>query len=159
MQIQLYRPNQLDAVVNLSLRAWSPVFDSIQAAMNPDIFRELYPNGWRASQQTAVETVCAAEDANVWVAVDGASVAGFVAVKVHLESSLGEIYMIAVEPDYHRRGIGAALTEFALEQIKSAGMRVAMVETGCDTGHAPARCAYEKMGFEPLPIARYFKKL
>ena len=67
--------------------------------------------------------------------------------------------MIAVDSDYQQRGIGVALTEFALEQMKAAGMSVAMVETGGDSGHAPARRTYEKLGFELLPIARYFKKL
>jgi hypothetical protein len=38
-------------------------------------------------------------------------------------------------------------------------MGVAMVETGGDPGHAPARRAYEKAGFALLPIARYFKNL
>jgi ribosomal protein S18 acetylase RimI-like enzyme len=87
------------------------------------------------------------------------AVVGFVAVKVDSESRLGEIYMIAVDPDYPRQGIGSALTEFALEQMKFAGMTVAMVETGGDPGHEPARSAYEKAGFRLLPIARYFKKL
>jgi ribosomal protein S18 acetylase RimI-like enzyme len=95
----------------------------------------------------------------VWVAIDSGSTVGFVAVKLHPESSLGEIYMIAVDPDYQRRGIGTALTEFALDWMKTAGISVAMVETGGDPGHAPARCTYEKLGFGLLPIARYFKKL
>lgn len=38
-------------------------------------------------------------------------------------------------------------------------MSVAMVETGGDPGHAPARHTYEKVGFGLFPITRYFKKL
>ena len=159
MQIEPYNSDQLDAVVRLSLRAWSPVFDSIRQAMDSDVYREFYPDGWRASQQKAVEEVCAADEMNVWVAVKDDSIAGFVAVKLHAESNLGEIYMIAVEPDRQRQGIGAALTEFALDSMKKAGMSIAMVETGGDPGHAPARRAYEKLGFGLLPIARSFKKL
>jgi ribosomal protein S18 acetylase RimI-like enzyme len=84
---------------------------------------------------------------------------GFVAVKLHLENTMGEIYMVAVDPAVQRRGIGTALTAFALDWMKQAGMSVAMVETGGDLGHAPARHTYEKLGFRLLPIARYFKKL
>ncbi|MDF5710436.1 MAG: GNAT family N-acetyltransferase [Nostoc sp. S4] len=81
-------------------------------------------------------------------------------MKLRSQSSLGEIYMIAVDPDYQRRGIGTALVEFALDWMKVAGMSVAMVQTGGDPNHAPARCTYEKLGFGLLPtIARYFKKL
>ncbi|NJL46898.1 MAG: GNAT family N-acetyltransferase [Leptolyngbyaceae cyanobacterium SM2_5_2] len=55
--------------------------------------------------------------------------------------------------------MGTALIEFALEWIKQAGMSVAMIGTGGDPGHAPARRTYEKLGFRPFPIAQYYKKL
>ncbi|WP_309236580.1 GNAT family N-acetyltransferase [Microcoleus sp. FACHB-672] len=80
-------------------------------------------------------------------------------MKLHSEDSMGEIYMVAVDPDFQGRGIGSALIEFALVWMKDAGMSIAMVETGGDAGHAPARHTYEKVGFELFPVARYFKKL
>ncbi len=160
MQIEPYDPRHLDAVIRLSLRAWTPVFDSLHKAMNADVYRAFYPDNWRlCSKRHAVEDVCAAEDTNVWVAIDAGSTVGFVAVKLHSEDSMGEIYMVAVEPDFQGHGIGSALIEFALDWMKDAGMSVAMVETGGDPGHAPARHTYEKVGFELLPVARYFKKL
>jgi ribosomal protein S18 acetylase RimI-like enzyme len=96
----------------------------------------------------------------VWVAeVDGTAV-GFVAVELHHpERSMGEISMLAVDPDHQGGGIGTALTEFALDRLKEAGMTVAMVETGGDPGHAAARRTYENAGCVLLPIARYFKNL
>ncbi|PSB13236.1 GNAT family N-acetyltransferase [filamentous cyanobacterium CCP1] len=159
MHIKPYDSCHLDAVIRLSLRAWTPVFDSIQNAMNPDVYQAFYPDHWRVSQQKAVEDVCAAEDTRVWVAIDADSIVGFVAVKLHLEDSMGEIYMVAVDPDCQGRGIGSALIAFALERMKEAGMSIAMVETGGDPGHASARHTYEKAGFELFPVARYFKKL
>ncbi len=158
IRIEPYHAHQLDAVVRLSLRAWTPVFDSMQNAMDADVYREFYPN-WRVSQQKAVEDVCAAEDTNVWVAIDGDSTVGFVAIKLHSEPIMGEIYMVAVDPDVQGHGIGTALIKFVLDWMKDAGMSVAMVETGGDPGHAPARRTYEKLGFGLLPVARYFKKL
>jgi ribosomal protein S18 acetylase RimI-like enzyme len=145
-------------VVNLSLRAWAPVFASIERAMGSEIFGQLHPD-WRADQRQAVEDACAAQKLQVWVAEVGASTVGFVAVELHHDKNIGEIYMLAVDPDYQGNGIGTALTEFALDQIKDAGMAVAMVETGGDPGHAAARRTYEKAGYVQLPIARYFKKL
>lgn len=159
MQIEQYNLDHLDAVVNLSLRAWTPVFDSIHKAMNTDVYRAFYPDSWRVSQQKAVEDVCNDEDTHVWVAIEAGAPVGFVAVKLHSEDSMGEIYMVAVDPDFQGRGIGTTLTEFALNWMKDNGMSIAMVETGGDPGHAPARRTYEKVGFELLPIARYFKKL
>ncbi|NJK53518.1 MAG: GNAT family N-acetyltransferase [Leptolyngbyaceae cyanobacterium SU_3_3] len=159
MTIEPYAPCHLDAVIRLSLRAWTPVFDSLQNAMNADVYRAFYPDNWRVSQQKAVESVCVGEDMNVWVAIDAGSTAGFVAVKLHSEDSMGEIYMVAVDPDFQGRGIGSALTGFALARMKDAGMSIAMVETAGDPGHAPARHTYEKAGFELFPVARYFKTL
>lgn len=159
MQIEPYDNTQLDAVIRLSLLAWNPVFDSLQKALDLEVYRAFYPEGWRVSQQKAVEEVCRDADTKVWVANDSGSTVGFVAAKLHLESSMGEIYMVAVDPDYQHRGIGTALVEFALDFMKGAGMSVAMVETGGDPGHAPARSTYEKVGFGLFPVARYFKKL
>lgn len=158
MQIEPFDAQHLPAVVRLSLRAWAPVFASMREALGPDVFLELYPD-WPANQQKAVEDVCTNESVTVWVAVNDDAPVGFVAVKLHEESKMGEIDMLAVDPDAQRGGVGVALTTFALDWIKAAGMSVAMVETGGDPGHAPARRTYEKAGFGLMPIARYFKKL
>jgi len=41
--------------------------------------------------------------------------------------------------------------------MRQHGMDIAVVETGGDPGHAPARAAYEASGFTLLPIARYLQ--
>jgi ribosomal protein S18 acetylase RimI-like enzyme len=106
-----------------------------------------------------VEADCA-KPGQVWVAEAGGGVVGFVAVELHHpEREMGEITMLAVDPDHHGGGVGTALTLFALDRLKEAGMTVAMVETGGDPGHAAARRTYEKAGCVQLPIARYFKNL
>jgi ribosomal protein S18 acetylase RimI-like enzyme len=158
VQIEPYDPAHVDAVVRLSLRAWSPVFDSLKTELAPEVWQSFYPEGWRTSQEKSVRDTCANADMKVWVAIEAGIVAGFVAVRFH-ESKLGELYMIAVDPDYQRRGIAMAMTDFAVERMKEAGMEIAMVETGGDPGHAPARAAYEKAKFRALPLARYFRKL
>ncbi len=158
MKIQPYDDSKLDAIVRLSLRAWEPVFDSIRKAMDPDVYREQHPD-WRVTQKDAVESVCADVETRVWTASEGSQTIGFVAVKLHSDERLGEIYMIAVDPKSQRRGIATALTKHALAWFKESGMTTVMVDTGGDPGHAPARRTYESAGFRPFPIARYFKKL
>ena len=158
MKIQPYEDSKLDAIVRLSLRAWEPVFDSIRKAMDPDVYREQHPD-WRVTQKDAVESVCADLETRVWTASEGSQTIGFVAVKLHSDERLGEIYMIAVDPKSQRRGIATALTKHALAWFKESGMTTVMVDTGGDPGHAPARRTYESAGFRPFPIARYFKKL
>jgi GNAT superfamily N-acetyltransferase len=146
-------------VVTLSLRAWAPAFASLERVLGPGIFRRQHPD-WREDQRRAVEDVCAAQKGWAWVAEVRARVVGFVTVELdHPERGMGETSMLAVDPDYQGGGIGTALTKFALEKLKDAGMTVAMVETGGDSGHAAARRTYEKAGYVLLPIARYFKNL
>jgi len=70
---------------------------------------------------------------------------------------MGAIDIIATDPEYQRRGIAKALTAAALDHMRDSGMDIAVVETGGDPGHAPARAAYTATGFTLLPIARYFQ--
>jgi ribosomal protein S18 acetylase RimI-like enzyme len=158
-RIRPFEDRDAEAVVDLSLRAWAPVFASLEQMLGSDIFRRQHPD-WREDQRRAVEDVCATKKGRVWVAEAGGSAVGFVAVEFHHpERGMGEISMLAVDPNHQGRGIGTALTEFALKRLKDAGMKVAMVETGGDPGHAAARRTYEKAGYVLLPIARYFKNL
>jgi ribosomal protein S18 acetylase RimI-like enzyme len=158
MEIEHYNKSKLDAIVRLSLRAWEPVFESIENAMDPDVYREQHPD-WRVSQRNAVESACADPDVHVWIATEGSQTVGFVALKLHVKDRMGEIYMIAVDPDFQRRGVATALTNHSLAWFKQAGMTTVMVETGGDPGHAPARRTYESVGFRPFPSVRYFKKV
>ncbi len=158
-RVRPFEDQDAEAVVGLSLRAWMPVFASLEQTLGSEIFRRQHPD-WREDQRRAVEAVCASQETRVWVDEVGGSTVGFVAVELHHpERSMGEISMLAVDPDYQGGGIGTTLTEFALDRLKDAGMTVAMVETGGDPGHAAARRTYEKAGYIHLPIARYLKNL
>ena len=159
MTIEPYDESQRSAIVTLSLRAWAPVFESLRMAMPHYVFRAFYRGDWQAAQRAAVEAVCSDREIRISVALEQASVAGFVALKLHPNDQMGEIYMIAVDPDFQRRGIAASLINHSVEWFKGAGMSMVMVETGGDPGHAPARYTYESSGFQILPVARYFKEL
>ncbi len=146
---------EVEALVALSLRAWEPVFESMQKVLGEDLFSRLYPDGWRSRQDRDVREACATK--TVFVGVLGGTIAGFVAVDTASDSLEGEIHMIAVGPNHQRQGVGAALFEFAIDQIRSAGLPIARVGTGGDAGHGPARALYERFGFTPLPIFQYFQ--
>lgn len=153
-----YEPPDEEAVVALSLGAWAPVFSSLAQVLGREIFVRLYGD-WRRYQDKDVRDTLADGAAQVWVAEAARGVVGFVAARLHPERQVGEVWMLAVDPDAQGRGIGAALTEVATGWLRDAGMTVAMVETGGDPGHAPARRVYERAGYTLLPLARYFKAL
>lgn len=159
MVIEPYDSSRLDAVVRLSLRAWAPVFESLREALVPAVYRALYQDDWRQAQRRAVESACADAAMHVWVALEDSETAGFIALKLHPDDRMGEIHMIAVDPDFQRRGIATALMNHADSWFKKAGMSIVMAETGGDPGHGPARRAYEAAGFTPFHAVRYFKSL
>ena len=67
--------------------------------------------------------------------------------------------MIAVDPPAQGQGIGTALTRFAMQLMRDSGVRLAIVATAGDPGHAPARRIYEKAGSTGLPLVRYYARL
>jgi GNAT superfamily N-acetyltransferase len=143
-----------DEIVDLSLEAWAPVFASFEAMMGAGLYRRVHPD-WRRDQAEAVRR--ALEDNETWVAEAGGRVAGFVNVVFDPAGRSGEIHMIAVDPRVQRRGIGSFLTERALEEMRARGIDLAIVATGGDPGHAPARATYDKAGFTPVPQVWYSK--
>jgi ribosomal protein S18 acetylase RimI-like enzyme len=165
--IRALRADDIDAVVEFSVRAWRPVFESFMEVMGPDIFRRIYPL-WQAGQAGAVRDACRDEAHRTWVAEapeapgtprEITRAVGLVVVAVHDDPRRGEIYMIAVDPDYLNRGIASALVNFATDRITELGLPLAEIGTGGDPGHAPARHVYEKAGFTPVPLVRYYKAL
>jgi ribosomal protein S18 acetylase RimI-like enzyme len=158
-EIREFRESDLDTVVEFSLRAWAPVFDSIRQVLGDRIFLRLHPD-WEANQAEAVRSSCTSEERDVFVAVVDGSPVGFVAIALNaFHEQMGVIDIIGVDPDYQQHGIGSLLTKHAIEHLRRCGMDIAVVETGGDPGHAPARALYEASGFTHLPIARYFRLL
>ena len=151
--------NDVDQVVDVSVRAWRPVFDSLRGVLGDALFERMHPGGWETLQADAVRDACNDPEMTVWVADDGGTPVGFVAVVLRPADKEGEIHMIAVDPEHQRRGIAAALTDVAVDWIAEHGMEFAVVATGGDPGHAPARASYEKSGFTALPLVRYYKLL
>lgn len=158
ISVRALRQEDLDAVADLSVDAWAPVFASLEEAMGTQVFRRLHPD-WRTTQRRSVLNACTDPAGENWVGEIEGDLAGFVSLRLHQESAMGEIFMVAVAPGCQHLGMGSRLIHVALDRFKDAGMTVAMVETGGDPGHAPARRAYERAGFIPLPIARYFQAL
>lgn len=148
-------------LVELTLRAWAPVFASLRVAMDPRLYRIFYPD-WRTAQVRAIESVLGDPTMRCWVMVaeQGTErLIGFVAARLHLSTRMGEIHLIGVDPVHQRVGIARELCSVAEQWMKDAGMQVVMVETGGDPGHAPARAVYERMGFTAMPAVRYFKPI
>jgi ribosomal protein S18 acetylase RimI-like enzyme len=159
VDIRAFERRDLSQVIDLSLRAWEPVFESLREVLGDEIFLRLHPD-WKVGQADAVAESCTSDEREAFVAVVDDRPVGFVTVALNaFHERMGVIDIIGVDPDHHRSGIASDLTAFALDHMRQKGMDIAVVETGGDPGHAPARATYEAMGFTRLPIARYFQLL
>ena len=158
MNIRDYKASDKEALKDITLRAWKPVFEGLEKSISPDIYEVFVPD-WQAEQIRSLNTVCDDDNIDMIVAEIDNHICGFSAISYHPEDFLGQVYMIGVDPDVQQRGVGTALMEESLKLIRNAGFSLAMVETGGDPGHASARKTYERMGFEKCEVARYLKRI
>ncbi len=156
-RIRSFVDGDIGQIVELVLLAWEPAFESMEKVLGPQIFHLIWPD-WRKSQAEGVQGACRAADKyHTLVAELDGRVAGFIAYE--LKGETGEVVLLAVHPEFQRRGIATALNQAALDEMKAAGAKLAVAETGGEDGHAPARRAYEKAGYTGLPLVRYFRDL
>lgn len=157
LRIRPYSDRDLDDIVQLSLLAWEPVFSSFRQVLGPEIYPIIYPD-WRQSQRENVAKSCQDQEHVLVAELDGKAV-GFLVYELHQNDASAEVQLLAVHPDHQDQNIGTELNLVALDEMKAAGMKLAVVGTGGEEGHAPARRSYEKAGYTPLPLVRYYKAL
>lgn len=152
--------DDVEALVALAKRAWKDVEASIDAILGSPLDRLATPS-WAVHHEAVVRDACGARETTVVVAEDGhGTLLGFVAHRVHPPSdgmsTYGEVVVIAVDPGARNRGVGRALLDRAVADLRERRVPVIMLETGGDEGHTPARALYESAGFTRLPLAQYW---
>jgi len=160
LRFRLARPDDTPRLQAIRAAAFAPVFASFRALLGDEIY-DLAQRRDEEGHATFLDSLLASDSPwEVYVAENGDVVAGFIAVQANAETLVGELGLNAVDPAHAGTGIGTKMYEFAVSRLKRLGMNVAMVGTGGDPSHAPARRAYEKAGFgAELPTIWMFKKL
>ena len=84
--------------------------------------------------------------------------AGFCWTKIHSDHDppLGEIYVIAVDPDFAGRGLGGPMTLAGLEWLSGRGLTVGMLYVESD--NRPANAVYSRIGFEHHHTDRAYRR-
>ena len=84
--------------------------------------------------------------------------AGFCWTKIHPDHDppLGEIYVIAVDPDFAGRGLGQPMTLAGLEWLSGRGLTVGMLYVESDN-HA-ANAVYRRIGFAHHQTDRAYRR-
>lgn len=160
VELRAYEDSDLDAIVEFSLRAWKPVFESVRTVLGDALFTRLHQPEWTTLQAEAVRSSCTSDEHDAFVAVVDGRPVGFATVALNaFHERMGVVDMIAVDPAYQQRGIARQLMNRCAEHMQVNGMDIAAVGTGGDSGHAPARALYEALEYAPLPGVRYLKLL
>ncbi len=152
-------PGDLPALQSIRRAAFEPVFRSFRSIVGEEIAALAFVDA-DAEQAKLLDDICAAGSGHhvLVVTVDGETV-GFVSFKTDAEKRTGEIGLNAVHPDHAGKGIGTWMYQHVLARMKELGMALAVVGTGGDSSHAPARRAYEKVGFGPAIPSVYLYRL
>jgi len=133
----------------IAKQAWARIHDSFRDIMGGDMHAVLCAD-WENNKAAQVRRHFEQHPDWFYVIVDEHKdeVVGFVTLRIDETKSLGTIGNNAIDPNLQGRGLGSKMHQFVLDLFKDMGLRFASVTTGLDEGHAPARRAYEKAGFD-----------
>ena len=109
---------------------------------------------WFGIESSLLEYIEASTHLPTYLAtVDGQPPVGILLLRRHFPAA-AEVHLMAVHPDWHRRGIGRLLLSVAEHDLAADGVRLLQVKTlGAsrpDPNYARTREFYLAMGFQPL---------
>jgi GNAT superfamily N-acetyltransferase len=108
---------------------------------------------WFGIPEANAEYVASATELPGFVAHTDTEAIGVLLCRRHFASA-AEIHLIAVDPAWHRRGVGRALVAAAESEITEEGAQLLQVKTlgpaRPDEGYARTREFYRSVGFLPL---------
>ncbi|MBD3181798.1 GNAT family N-acetyltransferase [Candidatus Poribacteria bacterium] len=149
----------VESIKAIAVEAWESIYDSFRKLMGDEFFNATRSD-WKTEKARQVENHFREYPEYVFVTEHKGQVIGFLTYHLVKHKKLGVIGNNAIKPEFQGMGFGTKQHQTALDRFRQAGMKYAEVYTGCDESHAPARAAYEKVGFEPkLYMVTYYAKL
>lgn len=159
--IRIATPEDVTPACEIAKKAWVRIHDSFRAIMGGEMHDVLCAD-WEENKAAQVRGHFERTPDCFYVVVreEDNRVVGFITFRIDEEKSLGTIGNNAIDPICQGKGVGSAMYDYVLNLFRTKGLRFASVGTGLDEGHAPARRAYEKAGFDiRRDDVTYYKRL
>jgi ribosomal protein S18 acetylase RimI-like enzyme len=126
--------------------------DNVKKAEYTDVILRKLPD-WFGIEEAIVEYVSTVHKYPYWAAFDNGNCIGFFSGEIHYNRT-GEIYVCAIDPEYHGKGIGTLLYKETEKYFIENGCEYVIVKTlseeNPDVNYAKTRDFYKKMGFKEL---------
>jgi ribosomal protein S18 acetylase RimI-like enzyme len=160
MLIRSFLPHDLARLTALTIETFGPFYEESFRPLVGDLVFVNQHGGWRENYRRDVAELHDPERHKhvAVVEIDG-SIGAFVAWRADPDRCNGEITHLAVAVEHRRLHLGTALCEHAFGELRAAGAEVAVIGTGGDPFHAPARALYESLECTLLPVAVYYRQL
>lgn len=160
LTIRPFAAGDLPRLQQIRAAAFQPVFRSFREIVGEASAARAFATA-DEEQAVLLDQLCRPDSSHrMFVAQIATEIVGFVSLSLNRATGIGEIGLNAVIPSHARQGIGTRLYVFALSLMRVENMRLAMVSTGGDASHAPARRAYAKLGFGAgIPSVTLYKLL
>ncbi len=158
-RIRPLRPEDIEPVVTLALKAWEAIHDGYREAIGDEALYGRLHDTWRERKAAQIRKKALQEPEQVPVTEQDGRVIGFTTFSLDAGRKVGTLCNNAVDPSFQGQGIGSQQHEAVLECMRAAGMKVALVGTGYDDrGHARARASYEKAGFRRISASATYAR-
>ena len=156
-KIRPFEPSDLERVLEIAELAWEPIYNGFREQMGDEMYTAFYPD-WRTAKRAHIRRLM--ESGVGFVTLDEDVVVGFCSYAHEEGAVTGTVMDNAVHPAWGGNGIGSMQNRWILEFLRSIGVKYVRVHTGLDDAHAPARKAYERVGFDhSVPNVVYYQKL
>ena len=153
------RDDDLEKIREIAMAAWEPIYESFRKMAGDEIFEGIHSQ-WRKEKADQVANHYKHYPETTLVTEYHGEVIGFITYNLFHQKKLGVIGNNAIKPEFQSQGFGTKQYEKVLEIFRENGMLFAEVTTGSYEAHAPARTAYERVGFKPAVYSvRYYRKL
>ncbi len=157
--IRLFQPSDLEPMVAIARKAWKKIFECFRQQLGDELYTILYGNRLQDKRYQLTEFT-AKFPRQCYVCERNGKIVGFVTFGLNRETKTGILTNNAADPDSGEKGVGQEMYAAVFERMRQEGMIAVTVSTGLDEGHAPARRAYERAGFEKhLDSVTYCKML